>query len=159
MKVQLFTPVGVQISSAGNFSATVFNIGYFENKINRWLGQSGKKKFWSDWADADGRVDVDGFRTDMMELLKTHYENDKSKKFPEGMKKEKLYSFLGVKPEDLSSKDWNRAAKDFKLFISLRFDRIRMSLVAWVTTSRSTTTRRSRGSCQQQQNLAPRRTS
>ncbi len=125
MKVQLFTPIGMQISSAGNFNATVFNIGYFENKINRWLGQSGKKKFWSDWADADGRVDVDGFRTDMMELLKTHYENDKSKKFPEGMKKEKLYSFLGVKPEDLSSKDWNRAAKDFKLFISLRFDRMK----------------------------------
>lgn len=125
MKVQLFTPIGMQISSAGNFNATVFNIGYFENKINRWLGQSGKKNFWSDWADADGRVDVDGFRTDMMELLKTHYENDKSKKFPEGMKKEKLYSFLGVKPEDLSSKDWNRAAKDFKLFISLRFDRMK----------------------------------
>ena len=125
MKVQLFTPIGMQISSAGNFNATVFNIGYFENKINRWLGQSGKKKFWSDWADADGRVDVDGFRTDMMELLKTHYENDKSKKFPEGMKKEKLYSFLGVKPEDLSSKDWNKAAKDFKLFISLRFDRMK----------------------------------
>jgi len=125
MKVQLFTPIGMQISSAGNFNATVFNIGYFENKINRWLGQSGKKKFWSDWADADGRVDVDGFRTDMMELLKTHYENDPSKKFPEGMKKEKLYSFLGVKPEDLSRKDWNRAAKDFKLFISLRFDRMK----------------------------------
>jgi hypothetical protein len=68
MKVQLFTPIGMQISSAGNFNATVFNIGYFENKINRWLGQSGKKKFWSDWADADGRVDVDSFRTDMMEL-------------------------------------------------------------------------------------------
>ena len=125
MKVQLFTPIGMQISSAGNFNATVFNIGYFENKINRWLGQSGKKKFWSDWADADGRVDVDSFRTDMMELLKTHYENDPSKKFPEGMKKEKLYSFLGVKPEDLSRKDWNRAAKDFKLFISLRFDRMK----------------------------------
>jgi hypothetical protein len=125
MKVQLFTPIGMQISSAGNFNATVFNIGYFENKINRWLGQSGKKKFWSDWADSDGRVDVDGFRTDMMELLKTHYENDPSKKFPEGMKKEKLYSFLGVKPEDLSRKDWNRAAKDFKLFISLRFDRMK----------------------------------
>jgi hypothetical protein len=61
----------------------------------------------------------------MMELLKTHYENDPSKKFPEGMKKEKLYSFLGVKPEDLSRKDWNRAAKDFKLFISLRFDRMK----------------------------------
>jgi hypothetical protein len=58
-------------------------------------------------------------------LLKTHYENDPSKKFPEGMKKEKLYSFLGVKPEDLSRKDWNRAAKDFKLFISLRFDRMK----------------------------------
>mgnify|MGYP003108383088 CR=1 FL=1 len=125
MKVQLFTPIGMQISSAGNFNATVFNIGYFENKINRWLGQAGKKKFWSDWADADGRVDVDSFRTDMMELLKTHYENDPSKKFPEGMKKEKLYSFLGVKPEDLSRKDWNRAAKDFKLFISLRFDRMK----------------------------------
>ena len=125
MKVQLFTPIGMQISSAGNFNATVFNIGYFENKINRWLGQAGKKKFWSDWADADGRVDVDGFRTDMMELLKTHYENDPSKIFPPGMKKEKLYSFLGVKPEDLSRKDWNRAAKDFKLFISLRFDRMK----------------------------------
>jgi hypothetical protein len=125
MKVQLFTPIGVQISSAGNFSATVFNIGYFENKINRWLGQSGKKKFWSDWADADGRVDVDGFRTDMMELLKTHYENDESKIFPPGMKKEKLYSFLGVKPRDLDRRDWNRAAKDFKLFISLRFDRMK----------------------------------
>ena len=125
MKVQLFTPIGMQISSAGNFNATVFNIGYFENKINRWLGQSGKKKFWSDWADADGRVDVDSFRTDMMELLKTHYENDESKIFPPGMKKEKLYSFLGVKPRDLDRRDWNRAAKDFKLFISLRFDRMK----------------------------------
>ena len=83
MKVQLFTPIGMEISSAGNFNATVFNIGYFEQKINRWLGQTGKKKFWSDWADADGRVNVDEFRTDMMELIKTHYENDPSKIFPQ----------------------------------------------------------------------------
>jgi len=125
MKVQLFTPFGMEISGAGNFNAKVFNIGYFENKINRWLGQTGKRKFWSDWADSDGRVNVDEFRTDMMKLLDTHYLNDTTVKFPDGMKKEKLYSFLGVKPDDPSVRDWNRSKQDSKLFISLRFDRMR----------------------------------
>jgi len=125
MKVQLFTPFGMEISGAGNFNAKVFNIGYFENKINRWLGQTGKRKFWSDWADSDGRVNVDEFRTDMMNLLDTHYLNDTTVKFPDGMKKEKLYSFLGVKPDDPSVRDWNRSKQDSKLFISLRFDRMR----------------------------------
>ncbi|ANS03164.1 hypothetical protein [uncultured Mediterranean phage uvDeep-CGR2-AD12-C183] len=124
MKVQLFTPIGMQISSAGNFSARIFNIGYLENKINRWLGQSGKKKFWSDWADADGRVDVDAFRRDMVELLGTHYENDRAKRFPEGTKKEKLYSFIGVKPEDAGRQDWNRSVKDRKQIQLFRVDRM-----------------------------------
>ena len=124
MKVHLFTPIGMQISSAGNFNATVFNIGYLENKINRWLGQSGKKKFWSDWADADGRVDVDSFRRDMMELLGTHFIDDPSKKFPEGIKKEKLYSFIGIKPFEPGRQDWNRSAKDRKQIHSLRIDRM-----------------------------------
>ena len=124
MKVQLFTPIGMEISSAGNFSARIFNIGYLENKINRWLGQSGKKKFWSDWADADGRVDVDSFRRDMMELLGTHFIDDTSKKFPEGIKKEKLYSFIGVKPFEPGRQDWNRSVKDRKQIQLFRVDRM-----------------------------------
>ena len=124
MKVHLFTPIGMQISSAGNFNTTVFNIGYLENKINRWLGQSGKKKFWSDWADADGRVDVDSFRRDMMELLGTHFIDDTSKTFPTGIKKEKLYSFIGIKPIEPGRQDWNRSPKDRKQIHSLRIDRM-----------------------------------
>jgi len=123
MKVQLFTPIGMEISSAGNFNATVFNIGYFEQKINRWLGQTGKKKFWKEWADDDGRVDVDAFRSDVIELLGTHLADDPAKKYPEGVKKEKMYSFLGVKPFEPGRKDWNTSAKDRKQIIKLRLDR------------------------------------
>ena len=124
MKVQLFTPIGMSISSHGNFNATVFNIGYFENKINRWLGQSGKKKFWKEWADEDGRVDVDAFRNDMIELLGTHLADDPAKRFPEGVKKEKMYSFLGIKPFEPGRKDWNVSAKDRRMIHFLRTDRM-----------------------------------
>jgi len=124
MKVQLFTPIGMSISSHGNFNATVFNIGYFDNKINRWLGQSGKKKFWKEWADEDGRVDVDAFRNDVLELLGTHLADDPAKRFPEGVKKEKMYSFLGIKPFEPGRKDWNVSAKDRKQIHSLRVDRM-----------------------------------
>ena len=55
----------------------------------------------------------DEFRTDMMKLLDTHYLNDTTVKFPDGMKKEKLYSFLGVKPDDPSVRDWNRSKTRF----------------------------------------------
>jgi len=125
MKVQLFTPIGMEISSAGNFNATIFNIGYFENKINRWLGQSGKKKFWKEWADEDGRVDVDAFRRDVTELLGTHFADDRNVRYPDNTKKEKMYSFLGVKPFLPGRKDWNTSVKDRKMIQKFRADRMK----------------------------------
>ena len=125
MKVQLFTPIGMEISSAGNFNATIFNIGYFENKINRWLGQSGKKKFWKEWADEDGRVDVDAFRRDVNELLGTHFADDRNVRYPDNTKKEKMYSFLGVKPFLPGRKDWNTSVKDRKMIQKFRADRMK----------------------------------
>jgi hypothetical protein len=125
MKVQLFTPIGMEISSAGNFNATIFNIGYFENKINRWLGQSGKKKFWKEWADEDGRVDVDAFRRDVNELLGTHFADDRNVRYPDNTKKEKMYSFLGVKPFNPGRKDWNTSVKDRKMIQKFRADRMK----------------------------------
>jgi hypothetical protein len=125
MKVQLFTPIGMEISSAGNFNATIFNIGYFEDKINRWLGQSGKKKFWKEWADEDGRVDVDAFRRDVNELLGTHFADNPEVKYPDNIKKEKMYSFLGVKPFLPGRKDWNTSVKDRKMIQKFRADRMK----------------------------------
>ena len=125
MKVQLFTPIGMEISSAGNFNTTIFNVGYFENKINRWLGQSSKEKFWSDWADADGRVDVDSFRRDVNELLGTHFADNPEVKYPDNIKKEKMYSFLGVKPFLPGRKDWNTSVKDRKMIQKFRADRMK----------------------------------
>ena len=59
-----------------------------------------------------------------MELLGTHFIDDPSKKFPEGIKKEKLYSFIGIKPFEPGRQDWNRSAKDRKQIHSLRIDRM-----------------------------------
>ena len=84
-----------------------------------------KKKFWKEWADEDGRVDVDAFRRDVNELLGTHFADNPEVKYPDNIKKEKMYSFLGVKPFLPGRKDWNTSVKDRKMIQKFRADRMK----------------------------------